>query len=95
MKESISKILPFGTVVSLKNSNKKLCIIGVNQIPVNSNKMYDYCACLHPYGYLNPEDIFLFNKEKIEKIYFYGYYDEQLKDFYEDLEWYKNKGDEK
>lgn len=88
---STSSFLPFGSIVSLKGSNKKLLIIGVNQKPVNQDKLYDYCACLHPYGYLNSTDIFLFNKDKIEKIYFRGYEDEELKNYYEDLIWSKTK----
>ena len=87
----IKDILPLGSVVSLKDSTQKLLIIGVCQQSLENNKKYDYCGCLHPYGYLNSNDIFLFNKEKIDKIYFKGYIDEQTIDFYEDLVWQKSK----
>ena len=60
-----NEILPLGTIVTLRGSYKKLFIIGVNQKPINEDKVYDYCACLHPFGYLNSNDIFLFNHEKI------------------------------
>lgn len=89
------QFLPLGTIVSLKDSDKKLLIIGVHQKSVSNNSdiLYDYCACLHPYGYVNSEDIFLFNNEKIDKIYFQGYYDNETEDYYEDIIWSLSRGE--
>jgi len=90
----LEDMLPFGSIVSLKGGTRKVMIIGVFQIALENNKMYDYCGCAHPYGYLNSDDIFLFNHDKIEKIYFRGYSDEELKDHYDDLLWERRMNNE-
>ena len=92
----LNNILPYGTVVSLKEGKGKLMIIGIFQKAAVNNIVYDYSAVLLPYGYLNADDIFLFNKDKIDKIYFSGYLDEQIKDYHEDIIWAnKIKGEDK
>ena len=88
---NINEILPLGSIVSLKNGNGKLMIIGLFQKSESDNKVYDYCALLHPYGYLNSNDIFLFNRDKIDKIYFNGYYDQETVDYYDDVVWANKK----
>lgn len=87
---SVDELLPLGTVVSLKNGDGKLLIVGVFPKASVNNVTYDYCGLLLPYGYLNADDIFLFNRDKIDKIYFKGYYDENTKEFYEDILWARN-----
>ena len=78
------KLLPLGSIVKLNGVNDKIMIIGVNQIDKDKEK-YDYCACVHPYGFVN--------SNKIETI-FKGYFDEESKDFYEDLMWLNKKNKE-
>lgn len=90
---NINDFLPLGSVVSLKNGEKKLFIIGINQKAIKNDKVYDYCACLHPYGYLNSEDIFLFDRDKIDKIYFKGFFDEETKEYYEDIVWERKRNE--
>lgn len=85
--------LPFGSIVRLKGGKRNLIIIGVNQIGADK-KVYDYSSCLYPYGYLNSEQLFLFNKDKIEEIIFEGYKDKELEEFYEDLIWDINRSKE-
>lgn len=88
------KYLPIGSLVSLKEGTRKLLIIGVNQISSENGKHYDYCACLYPYGYLNSNELFLFNSDKIDVLYHTGFSDKELEDYYEDIIWLKNrKGD--
>lgn len=50
-------------------------IVGVKQKQVESNKVWDYCACLYPEGILNPDKLFLFDAEQIERLYFIGFQD--------------------
>ena len=83
--------LPIGSVVTLKNSYERLIIIGVNQKSKENGEKYDYAACLYPYGYLDGNELFLFNNEKIKKVHFKGFFDDEMKDYYEDIEWV-NKG---
>lgn len=71
-------VLPIGSVVLLKNSSKKLMIMGFAQVAAdNSEKVYDYVGCVFPEGFLGPEQTFLFDSHQIDKIYAVGYQDEE------------------
>ena len=53
-------------------------VIGFCQAkPEDTSKVYDYCGCLYPEGYLDAEKIYLFNHGQIEKVYSVGYMDEE------------------
>ncbi len=72
-------LLPVGSVVLLKDSEKRIMIIGVlqRQIKEGTDVVWDYCACLYPEGYMGPDKNFLFNHNQIEKVYSIGYMDEE------------------
>jgi hypothetical protein len=76
---SSKKLLPTGSVVILKEGNKKLMIYGRKQLLLNEDepKMYDYLACFYPEGYINPDYSFVFNHEDIKEIVFIGYVDQE------------------
>ena len=77
-----SGVLPIGSVVLLKNSTKKLMIMGFAQVAAdNPNKVYDYMGCVFPEGFLGPDQTFLFDSHQIEKIYAVGYQDEEQMQF--------------
>ena len=77
-----SGVLPIGSVVLLKNSTKKLMIMGFAQVAAdNPNKVYDYVGCVFPEGFLAPDQTFLFDSHQIEKIYAVGYQDEEQMQF--------------
>lgn len=67
--------LPIGSVVTLKNSAKRVMIIGRMQTEVKSEKTFDYSACLYPEGIINPNELYLFNNEDINILYFVGFQD--------------------
>ncbi len=72
------EILPVGSVVLLKNSTKKLMIMGVLQAkPDHLDQVYDYCGCLYPEGYMSADRIYLFNEDQIETLYYPGYHNEE------------------
>ena len=50
-------------------------IVGFKQKQVDSDKVWDYSACLYPEGILNPDKLFLFDAEQIERLYFIGLQD--------------------
>lgn len=77
----MKQLLPIGSVVLLKNSTKKIMIIGYCQKEVgNQEKIWDYAACVFPEGYLAADKTFLFDSEQIETVYFLGLQDqEQMK----------------
>lgn len=70
-------LLPIGSVVLLKDSDKKLMITGRWQIQLEGKdkNQWDYCACLYPEGNLRPESSILFNHEQIEEVCFSGFQD--------------------
>lgn len=81
-------LLPIGTVVLLKNSTKRVMIIGVlqRQIKEAGDIIWDYSACFYPEGYMGPDKTFLFNAEQIEKVYAVGYQDQEQFDFKEKID---------
>ena len=71
----MKKFLPIGSVVLLKDSTKRIMIIGVKQKQADSDKVWDYSACLYPEGVIDPDRLFLFDAEQIERLYFVGLQD--------------------
>lgn len=71
----MKKYLPIGSVVLLKESQKRIMIVGVKQKQVGSEKVWDYSACLYPEGILDPDKLYLFDNEQIERLYFVGLQD--------------------
>ena len=63
-------LLPIGSVVLLKESTKRVMIMGVCQRSTDNNEtIWDYCGCFYPEGYLGSDKIFLFNNAQIDRIY--------------------------
>ncbi len=80
------KYLPIGTVVLLKNSQKRLMIIGFCTFDGEDNeKIYDYSGCFFPEGLISSNQIFLFNHNQIERIYSMGFVDNEAKEFQDKL----------
>ena len=72
-------LLPIGTVVLLKESTKRVMIVGLCQQGVSSKKLYDYVGVVFPEGYVSSDKMFLFNNDQIKQIFAVGYQDvEQL-----------------
>ena len=67
--------LPIGSVVLLKESTKRIMIIGVTQGEADSDKVWDYCGVLYPEGLISPEKLFLFDREQILSLFFIGFQD--------------------
>lgn len=74
-------LLPIGSVVLLKEAEKRLMIYGIKQFNNEDGQMYDYIACLYPEGNIGEKYNYLFNHESIEKIDFLGYVDAEFQTF--------------
>ena len=61
-KTNLQELLPLGSIVTLKKGTKKI---------------YDYAACYYPEGILNPHELFLFQHEDVEFVYFVGMQDSE------------------
>lgn len=91
------KFLPIGTVVLLKGGQRKLMVTSYCPVPKGEvfnkdgkvaqepGKFFDYGACVYPEGIVNSNQVFLFNHDQIEKIFYMGYESEESKKFDEIL----------
>lgn len=70
----MKEFLPIGSIVLLKGGTKRLMICGRIQ-QREEGEMYDYSACYYPEGILDPDNLFLFNNEDIDTVYFVGMQD--------------------
>ena len=78
------KFLPIGSVVKLKNGQKRLMITGFLQMEQDENgekNIWDYSGCLYPEGMLTSEANYVFNHSQIEEIHFIGRGDEEVEEF--------------
>lgn len=72
-------LLPIGSVVKLKESEKKMMVAGI--LINNGEKKYDYLGVMHPEGFVDSRQIFLFNHEDIEEVFFFGYMNAEFQMF--------------
>ena len=75
--------LPIGSVVLLKETEKRLMIIG--RVQVCDGKAYKYSGVLYPEGYLGSDKLFLFNEDDIEVLYYMGMQDPEEFQFRKEL----------
>ena len=75
-------LLPIGTIVYLKEGSQKLMILnrGVTIEQEGESVLFDYSAAFYPMG-LNPEQLFYFTQEDIDKVVYKGYSDEEEERF--------------
>lgn len=79
---TIKDLLPIGSVVLLKGGQKRLMICGVKQTDSEDRATeYDYLGVFYPEGHIGSKFQYLFNHDRIEKIFFRGYEDEEREDF--------------
>ena len=81
---NVGNLFPIGTVVTVKDANKSMMIIGV--LPENDGKRYDYIAVLYPEGYLTEKQIYLFNHDDVVKVEYLGYMNAEYQVSRQDLE---------
>lgn len=83
------RFLPIGSVVRLKEGQKRLMITGFLQMEQDEKgqkNIWDYSGCLYPEGMLTSEANYVFNHSQIEKVYFVGLVDEEEEEFKKKLE---------
>lgn len=76
------KFLPIGSIVLLKGGSKKAMITGFCSVAEeNIQKMYDYTGCVYPEGFLDYDQVCLFDHNQIEKVYPIGYSNDEEQEF--------------
>lgn len=90
--ENNDKYLPIGSVVLLKGGTKKAMVTGFCSVAEeDTEKMYDYTGCVYPEGFLDFDQICLFDHSQIEKVYHVGYVDDEEREFKKELVEIANK----
>lgn len=83
--KDVRELLPIGSVVLLKEAEKRLMVFGVRQTDEESRTEYDYIGVLYPEGNMGEKVRFLFNHEDIQEICFRGYDDPERTQFMQRL----------
>lgn len=81
MVKNVKDLMPIGSVVRLKEAEKKLMIIGIKQLNEEKGTVKDYIGVMYPEGYLSKEVFFTFDQEDIEETFFEGYRSEEQQAF--------------
>ena len=68
-------LLPIGSVVLIKGGQKRVMICGRIQTKSGGDTIYDYSACYFPEGIIDPKQMFFFNNDAIERVFFIGFQD--------------------
>lgn len=83
MKDSL---LPIGSIVLLKDANKRLMVCGRIQTDVATGVTYDYSGCLYPEGIVDSDSLYMFNNGNIQQVFFVGFQDTEEFQFKKFLE---------
>jgi len=70
-------LMPIGSVVRLAGGTHKIMICGRVVCKTNENAIYDYVACLYPEGIISTDELYFFNRDAIEDVYFIGSQDQE------------------
>lgn len=74
----LNGLLPIGSVVLLRESTKKVMIVGVCQRSASdTSKIWDYSGVVFPEGFLASDKMLMFNNDQIDRIFAIGYQDEE------------------
>lgn len=80
------KYLPIGTVVMLKGGSKRVMITGFCTIAQeHQDKLFDYSGCIYPEGFIESNQVCLFDHAQIEKVYHLGLIDNEEREFKQKL----------
>lgn len=78
-------MLPIGSVVLLKGGNKRLMVCGRIQTRAGSDTIYDYSGCYFPEGLIDSQNLFFFNRDAIDNVFFIGCQDQEELTFRRDV----------
>lgn len=82
----IKDFLPIGSIVLLKDGEKRLMINGIMQTDMGgTRKNYDYMGVLYPEGHIGEGFQYLFNHEDINEVLFRGFEDAERDEFLKKL----------
>lgn len=89
--ESKKSLLPIGSVVLLKGGTKRVMVIGFapkvasEEDGKQKEDMWDYSGCIYPEGFIESNQVCLFDHAQIEKVYHLGLIDNEEREFKQKL----------
>ena len=81
----MGEMYPIGTIVLLKNSMKRILIIGYLPQEYNGSTVYDYSGVPFPEGLVDSRKVLLFNHIQIEKVCHESIKDEEETSFIKEV----------
>ncbi len=72
----MNTILPIGSVVMIRQSDRRIMIVGRNQRDKKTGVLFDYIACYFPEGVQESTKVLHFNSEDIFLTFSLGYTNE-------------------
>jgi len=81
----VKNYLPIGSVVLLKEAEKRVMVVGLAQKEAETEKIWDYSAVLYPEGMFDSNNLFLFNEDQVESLFFIGFQDAESLQFLKNL----------
>ena len=76
-----SELFPIGSVVLLKGGSKRLMIVGRVVSHDGGEEINDYIGCFYPQGVVDVDNLFFFNQDSIEAVFFIGFQDSEEIEF--------------
>ncbi len=81
------KYLPIGSVVLLHDATKRIMITGFASVsPETGDKVFDYSGCYFPEGFIDYNEVFVFDNSQIKDVIYTGPIDEEVDGFMKELE---------
>lgn len=74
-------LLPIGSVVLLKGGEKRIMICSRVIAKAGTDQIFDYAACYYPEGVYDSDNLFFFNRDEIDVVFFLGFQDPEEIEF--------------
>ncbi len=79
------ELLPIGSVVLLKEAKLKLVIVGRILTNDDMKEIFDYAGVIYPLGITGDDELYFFNRDAIDRLYFIGFQDGEELEFKEEV----------
>ena len=88
------KLFSIGSIVKIKDFEKRVLIVGFRGVD-DSERIYDYIGFVYPYGFLDRQNVILFDNDAILDIINLGYKTIEDEEFKKSLyeNYYKESGE--
>ena len=74
-------MLPIGSVVRTEGAVRKLMVIGRIVTTEEEDAVYDYVGVPYPEGVSGSDQMYFFNRDQIEELFFIGFQDSEALEF--------------